>query len=60
MSLLIIALWIIAAYGAFSALVVIGGIGKKREPITPGTAIAVLIIWTVIITVIVLAALALA
>lgn len=60
MNWLVIGLWAVAAWIGYSVLLSIARIGKPREPLTPGGAVAVVIVWTIILAIIVLAALALA
>jgi hypothetical protein len=55
-----ILLWVIAAYLAWGVLAVIAAVGKPRKPITPGTAVAGVVIYTPLIAVLVIAALTLA
>lgn len=41
--------WLLVAYFSINALIIIGIIGKDREPITPTTAVFVVIIYALLI-----------
>ena len=57
--LLSILLWIVAAYLAWAVLLLIAAIGQPRKPVTPGTAVAGVVIFGAAIAVIVSAGFAL-
>lgn len=57
--MLILLLWLCAAFLTFGTLSTIALVGKRREPITPGMAVLTVVINGVIVGVLVSAALAL-
>jgi hypothetical protein len=46
--------WFIVGYFALNALCAIGLIGKERQPITPSNAVAMTVIYTALVSVVVI------